>query len=244
MGYIMDWYKTKVKYTLYTEMSDKEFRAYHNLMALTAQLEMIPTEQQMLKVCHHKTLTSLQESLKEGPRDLQGVLMKVLSDAQGVVIERERWKEHKRQQREKKRFVHMDIHEKSSPKIREDKIREDKINTLYGDIPEQWVPIFKMWIEYKQEKGQKYKSKKSAMVAYKHLVELSCDDLAKAEKIVQQSIANNWAGLFTDRNNVSDKKSKAERTIENARAALEKLDNEAVNGDINSERDYDFSIAF
>ena len=244
MGYIMDWYKTKVKYTLYTEMTDKEFRAYHNLMALTAQLEMIPTEQQMLKVCHHKTLRSLQERLKEGPRDLQGVLMKVLSDAQGVVIERERWKEHKRQQREKKHVVHVDIHETSSPKIREDKIREDKTNTLYGDIPEQWQPIFKMWIEYKQERGQQYKSKKSAMVAYKHLVELSCDDIAKAEKIVQQSIANNWAGLFTDRNNGNEKKSKTERMFEDARAALEKLNNEAVNGDSPVEGDYDYSISF
>lgn len=119
----MDWYKTKVKYTLYSELSDKEFRAYHLLMALTAQLETMPTETQMLKVCHHKTLKSLQEKLKEGSTSLQGVLKKVLSDVQGVINKKEYWKEKKRQQREKLN----DVQETSLRGQHIDKIRVDKI---------------------------------------------------------------------------------------------------------------------
>ena len=95
----MDWYKTKVCYTLYSDFNDKQFRAYHNLMALTAQIETMPTKEQMLKICHYKTLTSLEEYFINRSITLQDVLNKVLIDVQGVLNKRAVWKNKKQVQR-------------------------------------------------------------------------------------------------------------------------------------------------
>jgi uncharacterized phage protein (TIGR02220 family) len=135
----MDWYKSKVKYTLYSEMSANEFMAYHKIMALTAQLEKIPSKEQMLKVCHYKTLESLQEKLNRESISLQEVLNKVSIDAQEVVNKRNYWKKIKAQQREKYDDVHEDIHVDSI--LRLDKIREDKniytTDTLVGHLQKE-----------------------------------------------------------------------------------------------------------
>lgn len=56
--------------------------------------------------------------------------------------------------------------------------------------------VFNTWLEYKAEKNQKYKTEKSLKACYENLVELSGGDPVLAEKIVNQSMANNWAGLF------------------------------------------------
>lgn len=129
----MKWYKARINHALYGEMTAKEFYGFHRIMALTAHLEKIPTKEQMHKVCHYKTLTSLQEKLNEDSTSLQEVLNKVLIDVQEVVNQKEYWKEKKRQQREKQSNV-----QETSPrsqdidKIREDKIREDKNKKSIG----------------------------------------------------------------------------------------------------------------
>lgn len=56
-------------------------------------------------------------------------------------------------------------------------------------------PFFQ-WLEYKLECRKKYRSQNSIQVAYGKLCTLSNNDADRATQIVNQSIANNWAGLF------------------------------------------------
>lgn len=71
-------------------------------------------------------------------------------------------------------------------KIREDKRREEKI----------YIPAFDLWLKYKKERKESYKSEMSSEEAYNHLLKLAENDPERAMLIVKQSIANNWSGLF------------------------------------------------
>jgi hypothetical protein len=52
------------------------------------------------------------------------------------------------------------------------------------------------WFDYKQSRREMYKTMQSASVCYKSLYDLSNGSPTMAERIINQSIANNWAGLF------------------------------------------------
>lgn len=56
--------------------------------------------------------------------------------------------------------------------------------------------IFSRWLVYKRSRGESYKTDDSRGAALKNLVKLSNDDPKTAANIVEQSLANNWAGLF------------------------------------------------
>ena len=70
-------------------------------------------------------------------------------------------------------------------------------------VSPEYAETFATWIEYKRDRRESYKSAKSLHAAYDKLLQLSDNDPQKAASIVQQSMANNWAGLFelkTERN--------------------------------------------
>ena len=52
------------------------------------------------------------------------------------------------------------------------------------------------WLEYRKQIKKPYKSQMTIETCYKHLEDLSRGSLYLAEKIVEQSIANQWQGLF------------------------------------------------
>ena len=63
---------------------------------------------------------------------------------------------------------------------------------------------FSKWLEYKRQRKQTYKSDASLRACYNKIVRLAGGDPAVAMAIVEQSMANNWAGLFelkTDNDN-------------------------------------------
>lgn len=60
----------------------------------------------------------------------------------------------------------------------------------------EYIPAFILWLQYKKERKQSYKSELSTTEAYSHLLALSGNNPDTAMLIVKQSIANNWAGLF------------------------------------------------
>lgn len=64
----------------------------------------------------------------------------------------------------------------------------------YGD---GWDALIGQWLAYKSSRRQSYKSQASVDILFKKLQTLSNGDLAKARMIVEQSIGNNWSGLFT-----------------------------------------------
>lgn len=63
----------------------------------------------------------------------------------------------------------------------------------YGD---GWDALIGQWLAYKSSRRQSYKSQASVDILFKKLQTLSNGDLAKARMIVEQSIGNNWSGLF------------------------------------------------
>ena len=107
----MDWIKVKTKHVLfeYEDLSDKEFKAWIQIMALTAFLGHEPTYEQMIKTVHYKTLKSLQEKLNNHSTTLQDILNKVLIDVQDIDIKRSRGRLKKRQQRENLRLNHQNV---------------------------------------------------------------------------------------------------------------------------------------
>ena len=61
-------------------------------------------------------------------------------------------------------------------------------------------PQMQKWIDYKKSRGEKYKTEQSLMVCAKKLHELSGGNALNADAIIEQSIANNYAGLFPLKN--------------------------------------------
>lgn len=61
-------------------------------------------------------------------------------------------------------------------------------------------PQMQKWVDYKKSRGEKYKSEQSLLVCAKKLHELSGGNALNADAIIEQSIANNYAGLFPLKN--------------------------------------------
>lgn len=86
-------------------------------------------------------------------------------------------------------------------KEKEIKGKESKENKKRDFLEKQFEEIFFKWIEYKKERKESYKSLKSEEVFYNKLLELANYSPFEAEQIINQSIANNWAGIFPIKNN-------------------------------------------
>jgi hypothetical protein len=74
--------------------------------------------------------------------------------------------------------------------------KKNIVDTFLESVDDNWKPIVKTWLDYKKEKGQKYRGSKSLNVMFKNLKEISNNSPATAEKIITKSIASNWSGLF------------------------------------------------
>jgi hypothetical protein len=64
------------------------------------------------------------------------------------------------------------------------------------EIHTEFFEIFIKWLKYKRSRGESYKNKESTKLAYNKLYKFSDGDFNKAIKIVENSMANNWSGLF------------------------------------------------
>ena len=66
----------------------------------------------------------------------------------------------------------------------------------FSFVVDDFRATFEKWLNYKKERKETYKGAISARQCYNRLLELSGNNAAIAEKIVNQSIANNYSGLF------------------------------------------------
>lgn len=64
------------------------------------------------------------------------------------------------------------------------------------DVPSEFVDVVHDWCQYKRERKERYKTQSSFMAMVKRLIKLSSNNVDKAKEIIEQSIANNYAGLF------------------------------------------------
>lgn len=77
------------------------------------------------------------------------------------------------------------------------------VNPFSDDFTDKW----EIWIMYKKEVHRfEYKSAISEQAALNQLVDLSEGDEEHAARILNQSMANNWKGLFKVHNPKKDKK--------------------------------------
>ena len=93
----------------------------------------------------------------------------------------------------------MEVHSsrKTRPAVKP-KTTKNIIDPFGGAILVKWDE----WLEYKlKEKKFKFKTEKSESQALQNLFEMSNGKMDVAEKIINQSIGNGWAGLFPLRNN-------------------------------------------
>jgi hypothetical protein len=79
--------------------------------------------------------------------------------------------------------------------IKENKVKENK-EEKYDFISPEFLQPFLDWIEYKKARKESYKNEKSIKAFYKKLLRLSENDPKKAILIIEDSMANNYAGLF------------------------------------------------
>ena len=59
-----------------------------------------------------------------------------------------------------------------------------------------WRELMLIWFEYKRTRKESYRSEIGAKKCLSMLKNLSCGNAEVAQRIVDQSMANNWAGLF------------------------------------------------
>lgn len=88
-------------------------------------------------------------------------------------------------------------------KLKQKQNRNILSKVSHGDfdfISVEYLETFSLWLEYKKDKGQGYKSEKSLKACYNKLVKLSKNDPTTAEQIINEAIANNWAGFFELKN--------------------------------------------
>lgn len=70
------------------------------------------------------------------------------------------------------------------------------VESIVGTIEEPWWELMIVWLDYKRSRRERYKSTLSVKKCLTQLKRLATDDPHVAWQIIDQSIANNWAGLF------------------------------------------------
>lgn len=91
-------------------------------------------------------------------------------------------------------------------------------------VEDRYRDIFDYWLQYKKERGQTYKQA-GVEACYRKLVKMSNGDSQTALAIIEQSVSNNWAGLFELKNvNHADYR-RTNKTEANQYALQQFLDN-------------------
>lgn len=69
-------------------------------------------------------------------------------------------------------------------------------NMNFDFVCEDFKDIFYTWLDYKRERRERYKTQNSLETAYKRMLNLGNSDRLQVRLIVEQSIGNNWSGLY------------------------------------------------
>ncbi len=93
--------------------------------------------------------------------------------------------------------------ETESPKEKE-KPKDATEEFIENSVKEDFKPIMREWCQYKREKKQKY-TPTGLKACYAKLLKLSNANPNTARQIIEQSMANNWAGLFALKSNFANK---------------------------------------
>lgn len=73
-------------------------------------------------------------------------------------------------------------------------------------VSPEFREVWQMWIEYRKEINNNYKSAKSEEIGYKQMVEKSGGNPDVARRMIENSIANGYKGMFAPDNNNNGKR--------------------------------------
>lgn len=82
---------------------------------------------------------------------------------------------------------------------KKEKYKKEKRDLIFPC--DKFVSVWKEWVNYKQDLGKGYKTQTSEQTALNKLAKLSDNNPNIAKLIVEQSIVNEWKGLFALQNN-------------------------------------------
>lgn len=85
-------------------------------------------------------------------------------------------------------------------KVKKSKVEKRKIEFDFSFVEDSFKDIFEIWLNYKSERKEKYKTQDSIQACYNHLKKISYNNPEIANEIVEKSLANNWAGIFELKN--------------------------------------------
>lgn len=88
---------------------------------------------------------------------------------------------------------------KTKQKPNKEKVKEKvskKSQFDYSFVDPQFRKPFEEWLKYKRSKNQMYKRQCDLELCYKKLKKYSDGNAEKATLIIEQSMTNNWSGLF------------------------------------------------
>ncbi len=84
-----------------------------------------------------------------------------------------------------------------TPKGEQSEKKIDKIDLYLSFVAsDEWKLPVKNWLEYKQTRGQLYKTEKTFKTFLKKVKDESGDEVSNFIEAVEQSIKNNWSGVF------------------------------------------------
>lgn len=131
----------------------------------------------------------------------------------------------KNQKRTPNRTVHRtEKDEKERSKEKEESLTPLKkyISNEIKESPPSFVSpefrdVFDEWLAYKRERHENYKTQSSMKAAYNRMVNLSNNEPEAARRMVQNSIANYWQGLYKERSYGKDRRDSEEKFDEEIR---------------------------
>ena len=82
----------------------------------------------------------------------------------------------------------------TKPQRKEKEKREKE--TIQNELGKEFTEVVIEWLEYKKQRKETYKSEKSIKALCTKIKNLSGGNAAQAKAVIDQSMANNWAGLF------------------------------------------------
>ncbi|MCI1784522.1 MAG: hypothetical protein LKI59_00065 [Bacteroidales bacterium] len=77
-----------------------------------------------------------------------------------------------------------------------DKKKKFSWRVWISTIDRKWQPVMEQWLEYKSERKEDYSGEMSLSKLLTRLRNLSGDNPATAQQIIDRSIVNSWKGLF------------------------------------------------
>ena len=131
-----------------------------------------------------------------------------------------------------------DVSKSTQSKVKESKVKEstntiatsknssDSISSKF-EINKDWAQVVFDWLEYKKERRETYKSDRSIKSFITKLRNLSGDDPAVAREIVEQSFANNYAGVFELKKQTANGKDRRDSETANREQQIMQLAREA-----------------